>query len=79
MCTEQYLGCALDTIIDMTKISKEERARRTGMNAGQVDDYIWDLRQRGYKLKEIGAAVNMTEMGVSHALRRISDQKASSK
>ena len=59
----------------MTRKSKEDRAAQTGMNSAQVDEYIWKMRQRGFKLKDIGAKIGLTEMGVSHALRRIEAAK----
>lgn len=42
-----------------------------GMVASQRDAKIWELRRRGYKLREIAAALDMSVSGVSDAVRRI--------
>jgi hypothetical protein len=42
-----------------------------GLTAAQRDAKIVELRRRGWKLKEIAAALNMSISGVSDAVKRI--------
>jgi DNA-binding CsgD family transcriptional regulator len=42
-----------------------------GMVMSERDRYIIDMRRRGYKLRQIAGALNMSISGVSDAIRRI--------
>jgi DNA-binding NarL/FixJ family response regulator len=43
----------------------------SGLTAAQRDAKIVELRRRGWKLKEIAAALNMSISGVSDAVKRV--------